>query len=435
MKVGSAWSIINPPIGYAIQGLGQTEGCKAIREDIAVRALAMVEGDRRALVLSFDLVFFERPVVNRIKENLGRLLGLTPAEVFLNFTHNHAGPLVSGWNYDQPDPAYVAFVERQTADAAMAAFAALRDVTLMAGCTRTTLPVSRRKVDDSGLAQWFPDPGADVCDALPFCLFTDGDDVVALLYSVSCHPSIWHGPEVCGDYPGASTRLLNDHFHTTGAMFLQGCGGDSKPCTVAKDGCWAEGDWTDVETAGQIVADAVIAAAHDAAPVRQPDLRVALDEMHWDLAAPPTDAEYEAVRDDPNERQSRRKWAEDQLARRASPGGLPKSVPVMLHALQIARGVRLIGLEGEAVADIGNQILRIYDQGITFPLGYTNGAQIYLPSDRQLPQRGYEVDSYWEYHWPAPLAGGIDARLDRHLRQFQANGLIPNEGLTQSNRI
>lgn len=427
MKAGFASSIINPPVGHPMQGLGQAEGCRAVREDIAVRALALVQGSRRALVLSFDLVFFERPVVDRIKGDLARLLDLTPAEVLLNFTHNHAGPMVSVWSYDQPDPAYLELVARRAADASLAAFAAAREATVFAGCTRTVLPVSRRKLDDSGRAQWLPDASGTTCDALPFCLFKDNGEILALLYSVSCHPSIWHEPEICGDYPGASTRLLNAHFHTTGAIFLQGCGGDSKPCTIAKDGRWAEGDWTDVEAAGRLVADAVIAAANDATPVRQPDLRVVLEEMRWDLTAPSTDAEYEAVRDAGDERPARRKWAQAQLARRALPGGLPKAVPVALHALQIARGVRLIGLEGEAVADIGNQILQTYDQGVTFPLGCTDGAQIYLPSDRQLPQHGYEVDSYWEYHWPAPLAPGIDARLDRHLRQLQADGRIPNE--------
>jgi hypothetical protein len=60
---------------------------------------------------------------------------------------------------------------------------------------------------------------------------------------------------------------------------------------------------------------------------------------------------------------------------------------------------------------------------VTFPLGYTNGCEIYLPADRMLPEHGYEVDSFWEYHYPAPLVTGIDARVVEAVRRVQAAGV------------
>jgi hypothetical protein len=34
-----------------------------------------------------------------------------------------------------------------------------------------------------------------------------------------------------------------------------------------------------------------------------------------------------------------------------------------------------------------------------------------MPCDRQLREGGYGVDTAWEFHWPAPLAPGIDAAV------------------------
>ncbi len=79
--------------------------------------------------------------------------------------------------------------------------------------------------------------------------------------------------------------------------------------------------------------------------------------------------------------------------------------------------VRLVGVEGELVGELGNRMLHSFPGGVTFPLGYTDGCRIYLPSSRMLPEQGYEVDSYWEYHWPSPLAPGIEGVLDAAVRR------------------
>ncbi len=124
-------------------------------------------------------------------------------------------------------------------------------------------------------------------------------------------------------------------------------------------------------------------------------------------------------------REVRIPWARDMLARLNLFGALPRVVPVGLHALQIARGVRLIGLEGESVSELGTLILKLYPEGVTFPLGYTDGTQLYLPVARMLAEGGYEVLSYIEYHWPALLAIGGDALVEKAILQLQQSGLIP----------
>jgi len=98
-------------------------------------------------------------------------------------------------------------------------------------------------------------------------------------------------------------------------------------------------------------------------------------------------------------------------------------VPVTAHGVQLGEGVRMVGLEGEAVAGLGNAITRYYGDGVTFPLGYVDGAQAYLPTDAMLDEGGYEVVSFYEYRLPARLAPGIDQTLQAALTRLRDAGI------------
>jgi hypothetical protein len=406
----------------AMEGLGQPRGCESIHDDLFVRALYLSDGGMEALILGFDLLFFERPDVARFKDALGRALALKPEQIFLNTSHNHAGPRLTHWAYSEgADPAYLDRIEAAILDAAGRAKAKAVAVTLWAGEARTDLPVSRRQPDTSGRAQWKPYRQGTICDALPFCLFKDGrNQVVALLFSVSCHPSMIYECVISAEYPGAAMRKLNAHFQTEGSLFLQGAGGETKPRYVA-DGeeRWRRGTWDEMEAAGLEVADAVIMQAIRSLTKVEPDLRYSLSDLAWPLSPPQSKTYYEAVLHAKDEQLGRLHWAKDMLRHLDLNGRLPESVPVALHALQLGKGLRLIGVEGELVAPLGLLIRSEFKEGVTFPLGYSNGCQIYLASTAMLPEGGYEVDSYWEYHWPSPLAPDGEHVLLDALRQLR----------------
>lgn len=434
MKAGYAHACVNPPVGMPLEGLGVPGGCTRIHDDLFVRALYLEHAGESALVIGCDLLFFERPVIDRYKGAIGRRLDLAPSQILLNCSHNHAGPRLSHWAYsDGADPLYLDFIERQLVESACRARQTLREVTVWAGLTRTDLPISRRKPRPDGKVEWKPYRKGVICDALPICVLKEPDGrVLSLLFSVSCHPSMWYQPEVSAEYPGVATRLLNAHFKTDGALFLQGAGGDAKPAPVAEgENRWMhEGAWADVEKAGGGVADAVIRCVEAGLRPVQPDLRSVLTEFEWPMVTLPPREYYEAVArgDDPDDfgkRPERQLWAKDMLRQLDCNGRLPTAVPVILHALQIGQGLRLIGLEGEVVGELGLLMLKHYPQGITFPLGYTDGTQLYLPTARMFPEGGYEATCAWEYHWPAPLAPEGERVFTETLCRLRDEGAIP----------
>ncbi len=430
MFAGFGQAKVTPPLGLPMEGLGQQGGITSIHDDLYVRALYLRHEGEQSLILGADLLFFERRHVDRFKGAIGRRLDLPAGRILLNVSHTHAGPRLTRWAYSgAPDSEYMDEIEEGYVSAACQAAEQTQEVSLWAGAGRTAVPVSRRKPDALGRAQWAPCRAGTICNTVPICLLRGADgQVVSLLFSASCHPSMIYSLDISADYPGAAMRLLNEHFQTEGALFLQGAGGDTKPRQVAEgEERWRPGTWEEMEEAGHEIAEAVINVAEEGLVEVEPDLRLARRTLRFPFDALPVRSDLERDAHDPSEREARRAWAEEMLRRLNRRGALRTHVEMDLHALQLGRGLRLIGVEAEVVSDLGNLILAEYDRGVTFPLGYTDGCRAYLPSTRMIPEGGYEVDSYWEYHLPAQLAPGTDGILEAGLGEIRDSGEIPNE--------
>lgn len=438
MKAGFSRIVITPPLGTAMTGFGGRDydpsGCKGVHDDLYVRALYLSQGDETALIMGFDLLFFSRDEADRFKGAVGRRLDIAPSNILLNTSHTHAGPKVGTWFYTPSDKFYLQFLENAIVEAAVQAKDSARGVSLLAGVTKSKLPMNRRKKLPNGVIDFAPNPDGPVCDTLPFCLFRDSaGETVCLLFSVSCHPSTIKGVErsymISADYPGAAMARLDEYLGCTASLFLQGAGGDSKASVIGKgEEHWRAGTWDDVEEAGKMVADEVIKAVEAGLVSVEPDLRSHAIEMEWPLARPFSREEYEDIIANPQAHSESmpevmQMWAKEQTAKLDRGYSLPESVSITAHGVMLGSGLRLIGIEGELVAELGLLIEDFYEDGITFPMGYTDGAQLYLPTSAMLDEGGYEVESYWEYRQPAPLVKGMEKILTETLAQMRGNGI------------
>jgi len=398
-----------------------------VHDPLYARALYLEHDGERALILAYDLCFFSREVADRYKGALGRVLDLTPRQILINFSHTHAGANTGMWSYSDytmPDIHYLRDLEAATLRAAQAAVDDARGVDLLTGAARTSLPRSRRKLDSSGYAQWLPAPEGPTYNHLPLALFQDDDGKpVALIFSVSCHPSTVGGHLISADYPGAACERLNEYLHADCSLFLQGVGGDSKARVIGEGEEWRSGKFGDVDDAGEIVATEVIRALDAGLKPTAPALACALEEMHWPYTQQPSREEFEHLRDNEQEFDLKRLWAERMVQRLDRGETLPTTASILAHGMQIGEGTRLVGLEGEAVAEWGPAIADCYDGGVTFPMGYTDGTALYLPVTRMLPEQGYEVESYYEYGAPAPLAPGMEEHVLAALGRLRVKGV------------
>jgi hypothetical protein len=291
------------------------------------------------------------------------------------------------------------------------------------GETRTDMPMSRRLLDSSGKAQFAPNPDGTVYDYLPMCLFEAADgSPVCLLFSVACHPSAICDFLISADYPGTAMRLIGARLGSQCSMFLQGVGGDAKPRTLVQDGqfrCSAEG----AEEAGRLVGECVVAALNGGLQPVEPALAARFEEVHCEMAPIPERSFFEALADESERDELRREWARYTLRKLDRGEELPRVIPLSVHGIKLGNGVRLVGLEGEAVAELGHVIRSFFGSGITFSLGYTDGCQLYLPTEKVLNEGGYEAVSYYEYAWPAPFAHGVEGAVNEALLRLRASGI------------
>ena len=430
MQAGFARVCINPPIGTKMlgwSGRDAEKGCTAIHDDLYVRALCVSHEGQEAIILAYDLCFPHRTDVDQFKGAIGRRIDIAPSRILTNASHTHAGPRLGMWGnsiYDSLDRRYADEAEAATVEAACRAREDMREATLHAVRAHTRVPLSRRRPEPDGTVSFAPYPDGFIHDALPICMLKGRDGKpVCLLFGIACHPSTAFGWEISADYPGYACRELDAWLGAAASMFLQGTGGDTKVCVIAGDKEWKRGTHQDAEKAGHMLAQEVMGAVKAGLHECRPAVRARSVEMQWPAEPAPGREAFEAVVSDSNSSELRRMWAQREIELLDRRGGFPTRVPVACHGIKLAEGVRIVGLEGEAVAGLGALIEGFYGNGVTFALGYTDGAQLYLPTEAMLEEGGYEVDSFWEYGFPSRLARGFEKELRDALMRLRASGV------------
>ncbi|MCE5250240.1 hypothetical protein LLG96_08470 [bacterium] len=438
LKAGFARVKITPPLGTAMTGFGARDfdpaGCKGIHDDLYTNALYVSQGDRQVFIFGFDLLFFSRDEADRLKGAIGRKIDISPRGILLNTSHTHTGPKIGTWFYTPADPAYLQFVEDAVVRAACEAHDSAREVTMWAGATQSAVPMSRRRKLPDGSIEFAPYPEGIVDKNLPVCLFKDSaGKPVCLMFSVSCHPSTIKGVErsywISADYPGAAMAELDRHLGSAVSLFLQGAGGDAKASVIGKgEDQWRAGTWDDVAAVGKMAADEVVSVLDKGLTQVEPGLCTSLIDMEWPLGKPYTREQLQEIIGKPQAHSESmpevmQMWAKEKLSLLDRGYTLPTSVSIAAHGIHLGAGVRFVGIEGELVGGLGNLIQDFYGSGVTFAMGYTDGAQLYLPTSAQLDEGGYEAESWWEYRQPAPLAKGHEKILTATLEELKKNGI------------
>jgi hypothetical protein len=432
MKAGFASALITPPLGARMEGYGnrdRAKGAESVGDELYVRALYVEQEGEVVLLLAYDTCFFSRANADRLKGAVGRATDLAPRQILINASHTHSGGWASQWGDTAtlaPDWAWLDLVERRSIEAARRARDCVRPATLWAGTGHTSLPVSRRRPDGKGGVQWAPYPEGVVCNLLPVVLFRGEDgDPICVLFSASCHPSTIGGWVLSADYPGAACAALDARFGGGVAMFLQGAAGDTKARVIADmqaaDGpLWRKGTPEDVRVAGEGLAREVEAVLAGGLMERSPRVGTALIEVEWPLEAMPS---REAVAADlASDRVVRKFWAGQLLSRLDRGLPVPDSASLLVQGVRLGQDVRIVAVEGELVGELGLRVAGRFADGVTFPLGYSNGTGLYLPTARMLAEGGYEAESYFEYGFAAPLRqageGVLDGAVDALRRQI-----------------
>ena len=85
--------VITPPVGIPLAGNGRADSnSKGVHDDLRANYLFMESNGKRLLFIGLDLLAFFRADADRVKEQIGKVVGLSPDEINIMATHTHSGP-------------------------------------------------------------------------------------------------------------------------------------------------------------------------------------------------------------------------------------------------------------------------------------------------------------------------------------------------------
>ena len=417
IEAGTAKAKITSPLGIKMMGIsGRDKECEGIHDDIYVKTLLLQQGKVEVLIIATDLLFLSRKLADRYKGAIGRHFDIYASHILINSSHTHAGPLVAKqvfWD-DYPDEAYLAFLEQQILHTVNEARTRREEVRLSYGEGKTSIGINRRKIIE-GIIRMAPNPQGPVDDTCSVVQVSNAKgETIALIFSVSCHPTIMHrnNYQISAEFPGVAQSITETYLGEGAiSLFLQGTGGDVKPRIVGEETHFRYGEFADVEQVGKELAQVVINVLKGDLVKLSPCLEARSVELELSLQKSIGKEGFQRIVQNQKFDQYRKNWARYHLEQLERNGRISSSASCTLQCIKLSGDLRIIGLEGEVVTDIGRLIKGYYQTGHTIALGCSNGCVTYLPSKQILSEGGYEAEAYLWSSLPAPFDRGIEENI------------------------
>jgi hypothetical protein len=220
----------------------------AVLDGIEIAALLLEDGDRRCLMLAFDLMIVGAELADMIESRLGRL-GFRSDEVMMLASHTHCAPATDSAcaRLGTPDLQFI----RDAAEAVETLVRRIlkeppREIILEVFRGQLDHAVNRRRYwpfptwDRTQGLQWAsvtfsPYPAGPRDEQATVILIKAADDGVPLaaFSHYACHPtSVVPNEVISADYPGAIRGLLRARFGKIPCLFAPGFCGDITPRLV-----------------------------------------------------------------------------------------------------------------------------------------------------------------------------------------------------------
>lgn len=404
LGVGTARADITPEPGIWMAGFAaRREPARGTALPLAAKAVALVDGDRRLVLVTLDLLGITARMRSRIAARLAAAHGLAPECLLLAASHTHCGPVVDDQlsvAYDLDADArrrvadYTTELERTIARVAGEALGRVVPARLARSDGAVRFGANRR----AGFLPPGPtDPAVPVLD-----IYGADGRPLAVLFGYACHNTTLQAAmvEFHGDYAGVAQREVERAVPGVQAMYLAGCGADVNPAP--------RGTTALVEQHGAALAAAVLAARETGVPV-DGSLRAGLSWIDLPFAAVPDGAGWTARAHDDDVYV--RRHARLMLDRLSRDGALESAHAQPVQVWRVG-GTTLVALGGEVVVDYALRLKRECASDGLWVAAYANDVSCYVPSLRVLDEGGYEGGGAMIYYGrPGPFDRTVEQRL------------------------
>lgn len=410
-KAGVVRTIITPQqslwqAGYA----ARTHASEGTLHNLWAKAVALEdENGNRAVLVTTDLLGIPKAVSDRIRTDLQKSLNLSRAQIILNSSHTHSGPVLSNALVDiYPLDAveqnkidiYTRRLEAQVVQLVQEAFTKLQPAILSAANGVTRFQVNRRNNKEGALLEQSELKGPNDY-AVPVLKISDASGTVkALVFGYACHNTVLDQYLFSGDYAGFAQLELEKAYPEATALYFQGAGADQNPMprrTVPL-----------AQQFGRELAAAVQRVVDEPMRTLASQLSVAYSEIDLRLSPPPTDGDLTKISTQNETYQQR--WARRMLAQRQAGQPFPTSYPYPVQVWRLGDQA-LFSFGGELVVAYALEVKKRFGPE-SFVLGYSNDVMGYIPSETILKEGGYEgASSQMVYGHPAPWAPGLEQQI------------------------
>jgi hypothetical protein len=427
-KAGVASVVVTPgkPMwmaGYA----GRDHPADGKLTDLWAKALVLQDGeDRRAVLITADLIGIDRGLSMSICNKLQKTFGLRRHQIAICTSHTHTGPVVARnlrpmhyalLNKEQQRRVdeYAESLEQKIVECVGAALENLSQVQVSWGSGTAAFAVNRRNNSESKVpalrAEGKVLKGPFDHDVPVLAVRGADGKLKAVVFGYACHATVLSFYKWSGDYPGFAQIELEKSHPGCVALFWAGCGGDQNPLPRRK-----------VELAQKYGKQLAVAVnkvlTNDMAAVNG-ELTAMYDELSLPLASLPSREKLEQDAKSNNRFIAAR--ANSLLARLKKNGKLDKSYPYPIAVWRIGNEVQFVALGGEVVVDYALRLKRELMGPRTWVAGYTNDVMAYIPSRRVLGEGGYEGGGAMVYYglptvWAPQVEEIIVAEVVRRLR-------------------
>jgi hypothetical protein len=380
----------------------------------------------RSVVLTADLLGFPRNMYDHISGELKSRCNLQRAEVILNCSHTHCGPVLRGALYDiyplddrqrAMIEEYSAGLEKTVVKTIAEALADLRPATLSAAQGFCPFAVNRRENTEDEVIQLRaagqPTKGPSDRAVPVLAVRSSEGSLLAVLFGYACHNTTLSDYQWCGDYAGFAQIALEKEHSGTQMMFFQGCGADQNPLPRRSvELC---------QKYGQSLADSVEKVLAGPMKPLAPRLQTAFQFITLDFGQMPTRADLEGML---KKTGYEARWAKRLLAELDAGKSFEKAYPA--YPVQVWKlGDQLwITLGGEVVVDYALKLKAKYGTD-TWIAGYTNDDMAYIPSRRVWEEGRYESGAFGVYglpalRWTPEIEDRILGAVDRLVQQLKS---------------
>jgi len=409
--------------GYA----ARTKPADGKVHDLHAKALVLEDGQAHRLALvTVDLLGIDRAMRDWIVEQIEQRYQIPPANVLINASHTHSGPVIRESAYSiygnsfydmtpeqlERSNAYSDRLQQHLVDLVGAALTRLAPARLAYTHARAGFAMNRRRPTERGVIN---SPYADgpVDHEIPVLRVESPEGQLrAILFGYACHATTLSGDQYCGDYPGFAQEYIEQLHPGTTALFLAGCGGDQNPYPRNKDRALEL-----CQQHGRALANGVETALQCPSRLVRGPLRTALEDVTLDFATPPSRAMLEQQVKSDNKYE--RMHAEYLLQQLEHEGAIRSTYTYPIQVIRFGDDLTMVALAGEVVVDYALRLKRELTDTPLWVAGYSNDVFGYVPSVRVLREGGYEGGGAMLYTpWPGPFAPSVEERVVRTVHKL-----------------